>query len=104
MPTEYVDNPNRKVYNIDFDGTLTDGSSYTNLIPNNPMIEKVRELYFSGNIIIIHSARLWNDAIKLAAWCTQYGVPFHGLMLAKGGTDCYVDDKAINSKDFLLEK
>jgi len=50
---DYQDNSARIVYNIDFDGTLTDGHSYTNLIPNQAVITKVRELYFLGNIILI---------------------------------------------------
>jgi len=100
MSKDYKDNPNRKVYNIDFDGTLTDGSSYILLVPNLTVISKVRELYFLGNIIIIWSARLWENAAIIAAFCIQHGIPFHGLMLSKGGTDIYVDDKAVNTKDF----
>lgn len=97
----YTDNSDRKVYNIDFDGTLTDGSSYENLVPNLAMTRKVKELYFQGNIIIIWSARFWDTAAIVAGWCIAHDVPFHGLMLGKGGTDYYIDDKAINLKDFL---
>ena len=98
---EYTDSKDRKVYNIDFDGTLTIAGSYTDLQPNVDMIQKVRELYYSGNIIIIWSARLWESAPDIAGWCIIQRVPFHGLMLGKGGTDCYLDDKAVNSIDFL---
>lgn len=104
MTLKYVDNPDRKVYNVDFDGTLTDGKCYYNLTPDPLMVQKVRELYYAGNIIIIWSARLWESASTIAGWCIMNDIPFHGLILNKGGTDCYVDDKAINSKDFLLEK
>ena len=97
----YVDNENRKVYNIDFDGTLTDGSSYENLVPNKEMVSKIKELYFAGHIVIVWSARLWSDASTIAAWLILHEIGFHGLMLGKGGSDCYVDDKAINDKDFL---
>ncbi len=96
----YTDNDKRRVYNIDFDGTLTDGTSYENLVPNLGMINKVRKLYFTGSIIIIWSARLWESASDIAGWCITYKVPFHGLMLGKGGTDLYIDDKAINVNDF----
>jgi len=103
MQQDYKDNPKRIVYNIDFDGTLTDGHSYINLIPNQAVIAKVQELYFLGNIILIWSARLWENAPLIASWCIKYGVPFHGLMLGKGGTDVYVDDKAISDKTFIGE-
>lgn len=104
MSNNYKDTQSRKVYNIDFDGTLTDGSSYSELHPNLKMISKVRDLYFIGHIIIIWSARLWEDAQHVASFCIGNGIPFHGLMLGKGGTDLYVDDKAVNSKDFLLKE
>lgn len=97
---DYNDNKNRKVYNIDFDGTLTTGESYEKLTPLKAIIKIVRELYFAGNIIIIWSARLWEDAPIITAWCIKHGVPFHGIMLGKGGTDCYVDDKAMSVTDF----
>ena len=100
---KYVDNKNRKVYNIDFDGTLTDGSSYENLIPNPKMVKKVRELYFAGHIIIIWSARQWSNANTIVAWLIQNDVSFHGIMLGKGGTDYYVDDKSVSINDFLKE-
>lgn len=97
----YKENSDRKVYNIDFDGTLTDGSSYENLVPNQEMIQKVRELYYSGHIIILWSARLWESAKDIAGWAIMNNIPFHGLMLGKGGTDFYVDDKNVNINDFL---
>jgi trehalose-6-phosphatase len=99
----YTDKENRIVYNIDFDGTLTDGSSYYDLKPNIDMINKVRELYYSGDIIIIWSARQWESANVIAGWCIMHNVPFHGLMLGKGGTDCYVDDKNVSIKDLLKQ-
>lgn len=100
----YEDNLKRKVYNIDFDGTLALSEDYLNLKPCTLMINKVRDLYYKGNIIIIWSARQWESASTIAGWCVTNNVPFHGLMLGKGGTDCYIDDKAINSKDFLKEE
>ena len=101
---KYINNGMAKVFNIDFDGTLTDGTSYENLAPNEAIIAKVIDLYFKGHIIIIWSARQWSDAYIIAGWCILHHVPYHGIMLGKGGTDYYVDDKAINLEDFLNEK
>lgn len=102
--TTYTDNPERKVYNIDFDGTLTTGEYAEWPWSNLEMILKVKKLYLEGNIIIIWSARLWEYAPNLASWLIHYGVPFHGIILGKGGADYYIDDKAINSNDFLSKK
>ncbi|MDA3808566.1 MAG: hypothetical protein PF440_11730 [Thiomicrorhabdus sp.] len=100
----YEDNKERIVYNIDFDGTLTTGESYVFLTPRDEMIQRVQKLYFSGHIIIIWSARLWSDASKLVSWLILNNVPFHGVMLGKGGSDCYVDDKAIHADDFIPKR
>ena len=100
---QYIEAKDRKVYNIDFDGTLTTGE-YTD-DPNNhiDIIDRVRELYFSGHIIIIWSARLWTDASWMISWLIKNEVPFHGVMMGKGGTDYYVDDKAITLENFIKE-
>ena len=103
-PTEpsYIDNPARKVYNIDFDGTLTlDDKCYDNPKPNYPVIKKTNELYRQGHLIIIWTARWWDNANEVVAWLIKHKVHFHGILMGKGGTDHYVDDKVINVKDFI---
>jgi len=96
----YEENEKRLVYNIDFDGTLTTGESYINLVPSHPMIDRVRECYFQGHIIIIWSARLWEDASMIVSWLIKNNVPYHGIMLGKGGSDHYVDDKTVHISKF----
>ncbi len=100
----YTENPNRKVYNIDFDGTLTTGEYTEWPNPSQPMIAKVRSLCKKGNVIIIWTARWWEQANNVASWLIHHSVPFHGIMMGKGGSDCYVDDKAVSPEDFLKGK
>lgn len=100
---DYVESTNRKVYNIDFDGTLTHGEYTNDPTPSFDMIDKVNELYYTGHIIIIWSARQWDNARFMVAWLIKHAIPFHGIMLGKGGTDVYIDDKAINASDFLKD-
>jgi len=99
----YTENPNKKVYNIDFDGTLTTGEYVDFPEANHLMTAKVKELASKGHVIIIWTARGWSQAPKLAAWLTLYSIPFHGIRMDKGGSDCYVDDKAVLIKDFLKD-
>lgn len=82
----------RKVFAIDFDGVLTN-NDYANPAPVHRVCTKVIELYNSGHIIIIWTARPWHYAPQLVAWLTKHNVPFHGLQMFKGGADHYVDDK-----------
>lgn len=84
---------NRRVYAVDFDGVLTTGASYTSPEPDLDNIDKVIAAYRDGHIIIIWTARQWEDAPTLVAWLTSHKVPFHGLMMSKGGADVYIDDK-----------
>jgi len=94
---QFKENSNRRVYNIDFDGILTiDRHFNLDAEPNYYNIAKVRELYQEGNIIIIHSARAWEFAPETVGWLIKHKIPFHGIYLQKGGSDCYIDDKAVN--------
>lgn len=91
------DNPSRKVYNIDIDGTLTNGEKFweTEPTPNFEVIEKLRALHRAGNIIIIHTARQWECATETVAWLIKNHIPFHGVYMAKGGADFYIDNRNI---------
>ena len=100
---EFNETDNRKVYCFDVDGILTNGEPFweTEPTPNIKYIEKLKEFYKSGNIIIIHTARAWEYANLTVGWLIKHKIPFHGIMMQKGGTDYYIDDKAINHKEFI---
>lgn len=105
--SKFIDNnPNRKVYNIDVDGTLTNNASYHDEEPepNWSMVDKVRKTYEDGNVIIIHTARRWEHAHLLVAWLIKHMIPFHGIYMGKGGSDCYVDDKSVDPYTFCLRQ
>jgi hypothetical protein len=95
----YHENKNRHVFNIDFDGTLTTGEYTNDPGPVMPIINRVRDLYCSGHIIIIWTARWWENAPDMVSWLIKHRVPFHGVMMGKGGSDAYVDDKAVSWED-----
>lgn len=103
---EFNDTGKRKVYNIDLDGTLTNGEPFWKgePTPNEAMCRKVVELYKSGNIIIIWTARSWYCAPETVAWLTKYSIPYHGIKMEKGGSDCYIDDKNALMSDILSAK
>jgi len=94
---KFVENKNRKVYNIDLDGTLTNNEPFWDTVPtvNEVMKEKVRQLYMNGNTIIIWTGRQWELANETVGWLITNKIPFHGIFMGKGGSDVYVDDRAI---------
>ena len=98
----------RLVINIDVDGVLTNGELFWEERPtvNKEMAKFVRQAYYSCKyVIIIWSARLWHDTSKTVAWLVENDIPFHGIMMQKGATDFYIDDKCINylDKDKLMK-
>jgi hypothetical protein len=94
------------IYCFDLDETLckTSGQDYENSTPIPVRINKVVELFDSGHIIKIHTARGsvtgldWTEVTRnqLKAW----GCPFHELILGKPAADIYIDDKACKDLDF----
>lgn len=100
----YTESKQRKVYNIDLDHTLTadpPGIYTEDPLPNIEIIEALNKKYMTGNIIIIWTARWWDNAPFVVSWLIKHGVKFHGIMMGKGGSDCYVDDKAIQLSEFM---
>jgi len=97
-------NGKHEVYNIDLDGTLTNGEPFWEGVPvtaNAVMVEALKRIYAAGNIIIIWTARQWEYAPETVGWLIAHRIPFHGLMMSKGGATYYVDDKMMLFSDFI---
>ena len=96
---EFNENSKRRVYCFDVDGVLTNGEPFWDAepTPNVKQIAKLKNLYRGGNIIIIHTARAWEYANDTVAWLIKNKIPFHGVMMQKGGADYYIDDKMLIS-------
>jgi len=98
------------IYCFDVDGTLctnTDGE-YEKAEPYPNVIAQVNALYDGGHRIILHTARGSTTGID---WCTlteqqlqTWGVRYHELRFGKPYADVYVDDKAINSRQWIIKK
>lgn len=88
----------RDVINIDVDSTLTNGEIHWKETPtvNKEMRKFVQDAYYSMKyVIIIWTARLWHDAPKTVGWLISNDIPFHGIMMQKGASDAYLDDKNV---------
>jgi len=88
----------RDVINIDVDGVLTNGEIWWEETPtvNKEMRRLVRDAYYSMKyVIIIWTARLWCDASKTVGWLISNDIPFHAIMMQKGASDAYIDDKNV---------
>ena len=105
-------------YVFDIDGTIcTPGTPkinrYTGATPIYNRIEKINKLYDEGNTIIYLTARgmskfknspvlAYKEYYKFTLdQLKSWGCKFHELYLGKPAGDYYIDDRAINDKQFF---
>ncbi len=94
------------IYCFDIDGTIcdTNDSQYEMSLPRLDVIARINKLYESGDTIKIFTGRgatsrkhLRGFTVKqLASW----GLKYHELIMGKPHADVFVDDKAMNTKDW----
>lgn len=93
---------------IDIDDTictLQEPMNYQSALPIPLAIKKVNELYDAGHTIIFWTARGTLSGIN---WrlitenqLKEWGIKYHELKFGKPAYDIFIDDKNINSKDWL---
>jgi hypothetical protein len=100
---EFKEDGKRMVISVDLDGVLSTSGQFwnDNVMPNKRNIERVKRLYKEGNIIIIWTARQWSLAPLTVGWLISNEVPFHGIIMGKGGSDAYIDDKSTTFESLL---
>ena len=101
------------IYCFDLDGTLVTQAQdkegkmhYSEALPIFQSIQKLRKLYEEGHHIIIQTARGSGSGKNYEDLTRQqleeFNIPYHALNIGKKpSADIYIDDKAINVKDWL---
>jgi capsule biosynthesis phosphatase len=104
-----------KILCVDVDDTIcfTQNRDYERSVPNQPVIEKLREARSLGYTIILHTARgqgrsnnnvhLVADEVmdEVEAFCARFDVPYDSIVLNKPLAIAYIDDKAMRPDEFL---
>jgi len=98
------------IYVIDIDGTIcqTTETDYHHSVPDNSAIRLVNKLYDGGHTIKVftgrgsRSGKDWRDFTiqQLDGW----GLKYHELIMGKPVGDIFIDDKAVNAKEWLENK
>ena len=95
------------VYCFDIDGTIctnTEGD-YEQAEPFPEVIDRVNHLYKAGHTIIFYTARGATTGIDWADFTRRqlegWRVKFHEVHLGKPFANYYIDDRAINSAEWL---
>ena len=98
------------IYCFDIDGTIcsnTDGE-YKRAEPDREVIQRINRLAEEGHTIYLYTARGSTTGIDWREYTQEqlqrWGVTYHQLVLGKPTADVYIDDKAINIRDWLREE
>lgn len=103
---------------FDIDDTICNNKNrdYENAMPFQEVIDKINHLYDNGATIKLYTSRgmvscngdIENIIAKnkdvLERWLAKNNVKYNELIFGKPLGDMYVDDKAINVRDFVKEK
>ncbi len=96
---------------VDIDETICmspESRDYSKAVPIIKNIEKINELYDSGNTIIYWTARGTGSGIDWREVTEKqfksWGVRYHDLKFGKPIYDLFVDDKNINSERFFKQE
>ena len=115
---EYLtDNTKYKTIVVDIDDTIsfTYNRDFINSVPNQPVIDKINQLYNEGWNIILFTARGGKSCNTLEEkekkyrlvtenWLIKHNVKYNILMFGKPNADYYVDDKNISVDEFVLRR
>ena len=93
---------------IDIDDTIChspDKPNYSTSTPIKENIKKANKLYDGGNLIVYWTARGsatgidWSEITKQQF--KDWGVKYHDLKFGKPNYDLFIDDKNLNTKDWI---
>lgn len=95
-------------YFIDIDDTileLVNKNDYASAVSIPEAVERVNSLYDEGHKIVLWTARgtvTGKDHSELTkSQLEHYGVKYHELRFGKPAYDVFIDDKAINAREWL---
>lgn len=96
-------------YCFDIDGTICTNTNgdYANAVPYKGRIEQIRLLIRQGHDVFFMTARGSETGIDWSNLTRQqlleWGLPEGRLYFGKPSADFYIDDKAVNIKEFFAQ-
>jgi capsule biosynthesis phosphatase len=103
---------------LDLDGVIAEirkeTSTYSDVVPVEGAVEKIRDLRKAGHVVIIYTARhmktskgnvglvLANQGLTTLEWLARHGIEFDEIYFEKPFADVYVDDNAFRFTSWSL--
>lgn len=87
----------KKVIAIDLDGTIcSEEKTFEKslALPNKGVIPALKKMSDEGHVLIIWTARGWEQYRMTKAWLTENEIPFDQLIMGKPIVDLFIDDRA----------
>tara|TARA_Y100000356_G_C10994278_1_gene149967 strand:- start:103 stop:411 length:309 start_codon:yes stop_codon:yes gene_type:complete len=96
-------------YCFDIDGTIcTTDCEYEDAVPYTEVIEWINKKYDEGHHIQLYTSRGTSSGIDWFDFTLKqiegWGVKYNGLKLGKPNYDLFVDDRAMNNKDWYKKE
>ena len=94
------------IFCVDIDGVICNNEGlYQDRVPNEAAIARVNRLYDEGHTILMFTGRGsrtkidWRELTEKQL--KEWGVKHHELIMGKPHADWFIDDRAINVRDWL---
>lgn len=91
-----------KKFVFDIDGTICEEGPAQERIfsqPKKETIDFINDLYDKGHLIIIYTARSWDQYKITTHWLKNNNVNYHTIIFGKPIYDYWVDDRCVNIED-----
>lgn len=85
---------------VDFDRADQDPKEFMKATPIKGALKAIKRLHFQGHRIVFHSSRTRGSKKATEKWLKKHGFPFHHVEMRKFLAHVYIDDRAINGRDW----
>ncbi len=87
-----------KTIMVDLDGVLCTEEAFCDRPLAEPIAgarEALQKLRAAGYIVVIYTARSWNEYRVAQHWLAEHGFEYDGLHMGKPVADVWIDDRAL---------
>jgi ribonucleotide monophosphatase NagD (HAD superfamily) len=88
---------------VDLDGVICTEESFVERALAQPIAgarEALQKLRAAGYIVVVYTARGWNEQRVVTQWLADHGFDYDGLHMGKPVADIWIDDRAIRFTDW----